>query len=158
MKKIALVTGATSGIGKAIAKELALHYSLILCGRRKQKLVELETELREQTDVCYLQFDVSDKSAVKQSVESLSNEWKNIDIAQEILKLMEKGEEKIEYVTDRPGHDLRYAIDASKIQNELAWRHEFSFEDGLKETVNWYKENQPWWEPLKKRNKDWKRL
>jgi len=80
MKKIALVTGATSGIGEAIATELASDYTLILCGRRTQKLVALERTLGGQTNVCHLSFDVSDKSAVKQAIESLPSEWTKIDV------------------------------------------------------------------------------
>lgn len=87
-----------------------------------------------------------------------NNEWKNIDIARLVLKLMGKGEPDIEYVTDRPGHDLRYAIDATKIKNDLGWEPSYRFEQGLKETVEWYLGNKEWWEPLKERNKSWKRL
>jgi dTDP-glucose 4,6-dehydratase len=86
------------------------------------------------------------------------NEWKNIDIAHEILKAMDKDESFIEYVTDRPGHDLRYAIDATKIKKELGWVPSYTFEKGLKETVEWYKANESWWRPLKERNNSWKRL
>jgi dTDP-glucose 4,6-dehydratase len=55
----------------------------------------------------------------------------------------------IEYVKDRPGHDLRYAIDFSKIKNELGWEPKVSFEEGLRKTVDWYKENQKWWKNVK---------
>lgn len=55
----------------------------------------------------------------------------------------------ITFVEDRPGHDLRYAIDASKIENELGWRAKYSFETGLKETISWYMANQDWWQPLR---------
>ena len=87
-----------------------------------------------------------------------NNEWKNIDIAKKILELMGKNDASIEYVTDRPGHDLRYAIDASKIARELGWKPAYTFEQGIKETVEWYKNNEAWWRPLKERNKQWKRL
>ncbi|MBL8025347.1 MAG: dTDP-glucose 4,6-dehydratase [Fibrobacteres bacterium] len=86
------------------------------------------------------------------------NEWKNIDIAHEILRLMGKDEKSVEYVTDRPGHDMRYAIDATKIKNELGWMPVYTFEKGLAETVEWYKANEKWWRPLKERNSSWKRL
>jgi dTDP-glucose 4,6-dehydratase len=52
-------------------------------------------------------------------------------------------------VTDRPGHDRRYAINAAKIKTELGWKPQHDFEDALVETINWYKQNQAWWEPLK---------
>lgn len=77
------------------------------------------------------------------------NEIKNIDITLEILKLMNKNKDSIEYVQDRPGHDLRYAIDFSKAKNELSWEPEYSFSRGIKETINWYIENQDWWKKLK---------
>jgi dTDP-glucose 4,6-dehydratase len=80
-----------------------------------------------------------------------SNEWKNIDIASELVKIMGMGEDKIEFVTDRLGHDLRYAIDASRIKEELGWEPKYSFATGLPATVNWYKENENWWKPLKER-------
>ena len=57
----------------------------------------------------------------------------------------------IEFVTDRPGHDLRYAIDASKIENELSWTSSVSFEEGLARTIDWFIENEWWWKPLKDR-------
>ncbi|MBR5015548.1 MAG: GDP-mannose 4,6-dehydratase, partial [Clostridia bacterium] len=59
-----------------------------------------------------------------------------------------KSEDLIEFVTDRPGHDLRYAIDASKLERELGWVPETKFEDGIKETVEWYVNNQKWWKDI----------
>ncbi|MCL2100566.1 MAG: dTDP-glucose 4,6-dehydratase [Fibromonadales bacterium] len=79
-----------------------------------------------------------------------NNEWKNIDIAKELVKIMGLCEDKIEFVTDRLGHDLRYAIDATRIRKELGWEPKYTFSTGLPETVKWYKENEGWWKPLKK--------
>jgi len=76
-------------------------------------------------------------------------EKNNIEITRKILELMGKGEEMIEYVKDRPGHDLRYAIDFSKINKELGWQPEIKFEDGLVQTIEWYKNNQDWWKKIK---------
>ncbi|MCR4747602.1 MAG: GDP-mannose 4,6-dehydratase, partial [Clostridiales bacterium] len=59
-----------------------------------------------------------------------------------------KPESLIEFVTDRPGHDLRYAIDASKLERELGWVPETKFDDGIKETVRWYVDNQKWWKDI----------
>lgn len=78
------------------------------------------------------------------------NEIKNIDITNNILELMGQGQEMIEYVKDRPGHDLRYAIDFSKAEKELGWRPQFDFSQGLQNTIEWYKNNSPWWKKLKK--------
>jgi len=73
------------------------------------------------------------------------NEWTNIDIVKEILKQLGKPESLINFVADRPGHDLRYGIDPSKIHKEQGWFPETKFEDGLRLTIKWYKENQEWW-------------
>jgi dTDP-glucose 4,6-dehydratase len=60
-------------------------------------------------------------------------------------------EELIEFVTDRPGHDARYAIDASRLENELGWRAAHDFESGIEATVQWYLDNEWWWQPLRDR-------
>jgi 3-hydroxy acid dehydrogenase / malonic semialdehyde reductase len=78
--KTALITGATSGIGLATAKKLASKYKLILCGRRADKLNEIATELATITPVKTLQFDVANKNSVFEAIESLPNDWKNINI------------------------------------------------------------------------------
>ena len=80
-----------------------------------------------------------------------NNEWKNIDIAHELVKIMGMSEDRIEFVTDRLGHDLRYAIDATRIKKELGWEPKHNFATGLPATVSWYKENENWWKPLKER-------
>ena len=80
-----------------------------------------------------------------------NNEWKNIDIAKELVKIMGVGEDQIEFVTDRLGHDLRYAIDATRIRKELGWEPKFTFATGLPETVKWYKEHENWWKPMKEK-------
>ena len=74
-----------------------------------------------------------------------NNEWYNIDIVKLILKKLGKGEDMIQYVKDRPGHDRRYAIDSGKIMNELGWKPEFDFETGIEMTVKWYLDDEQWW-------------
>ncbi len=76
------------------------------------------------------------------------NERANIDVVKTILKQLGKGEDLIEYVGDRKGHDRRYAIDPTKIHNELGWLPETKFEDGIKATVQWYLDNRSWWENI----------
>jgi dTDP-glucose 4,6-dehydratase len=76
-------------------------------------------------------------------------EKNNKELTHSILKLMDKGEEMVEFVKDRPGHDRRYAIDFSKIKNELGWEPQISFEEGLKMTIEWYKNNESWWKKIK---------
>lgn len=73
----------------------------------------------------------------------------NIEIVKLILKTLGKSENLIKYVTDRPGHDRRYAMKIDKIINELGWRPEHTFEDAMKLTIEWYLENRPWWERIK---------
>jgi dTDP-glucose 4,6-dehydratase len=75
-------------------------------------------------------------------------EKKNAEITKIILEQLDKGLEMIEYVKDRPGHDLRYALDCRKLK-KIGWQPEFDFERAIKETVRWYKQNDWWWKPLK---------
>ena len=80
------------------------------------------------------------------------NEWKNIDLVKLLCQIMDQklerpdgtSQELITYVKDRPGHDLRYAIDASKINKELGWKPSVTFEEGLEKTINWYLNNEEW--------------
>ena len=76
------------------------------------------------------------------------NEISNKTIVEKILNIMEKPNSLMEYVGDRPGHDKRYSIDSSKIQNEIGWKPKYDFKQALRETVEWYLQNQDWWEPL----------
>lgn len=76
------------------------------------------------------------------------NEMRNIDIVKIICKELGKPESLVKYVGDRKGHDLRYAIDPSKIHNELGWLPETSFADGIKLTISWYLENREWWKNI----------
>ncbi len=77
-----------------------------------------------------------------------SREMPNIEIVKLILNKLGKGEELIEYVKDRLGHDRRYAIDSSKIQNELGWSPQFDFENAIENTIDWYLNNKNWWERI----------
>ena len=76
------------------------------------------------------------------------NEMKNIDIVKLICAELGKPESLITHVTDRKGHDMRYAIDPTKIHNELGWLPETMFRDGIKKTIRWYLDNQAWWQPI----------
>jgi len=79
---------------------------------------------------------------------SAGNEISNSDIVKKVLDLLDKPESLITFVEDRPGHDKRYSLDSSKIRSKLGWKPKFSFEKGLKETVDWYASNEWWWKPL----------
>jgi dTDP-glucose 4,6-dehydratase len=74
-----------------------------------------------------------------------NNECRNIDIVRLLLRKLRKPESLISYVKDRPGHDLRYAIDASKVMGELGWAPGVTFEQGIEQTVEWYLKHEPWW-------------
>ncbi len=76
------------------------------------------------------------------------NEKSNIDIVKTILKLLGKSEDLITFVEDRKGHDMRYAIDPTKIHNDLGWLPETKFEDGIKKTIDWYLNNKKWWKDI----------
>lgn len=86
------------------------------------------------------------------------NERRNIEVVRRICEVLDRlspsnrpREELIEFVTDRPGHDARYAIDATKLEQELGWRAQENFETGIEKTVAWYLENEWWWQPLRER-------
>jgi len=79
-----------------------------------------------------------------------NNERSNIEITKLVLSELGKNETLIQYVTDRPGHDRRYAIDAKKITKELGWTPAHTFENGIRETLKWYQDNQPWVEAVSK--------
>mgnify|MGYP001022494596 FL=1 len=84
------------------------------------------------------------------------NEWKNIDLIKTIIKIVDRllkrevgtSQKLITYVTDRPGHDFRYAIDSSKISKELGWKPSLQFEEGIEKTVAWYLNNKEWLEKI----------
>jgi dTDP-glucose 4,6-dehydratase len=76
------------------------------------------------------------------------NERTNLEVVKAILRVLNKPESLITFVKDRPGHDMRYAIDPAKIHNELGWLPKTKFDDGIKQTVEWYLENRTWWENI----------
>jgi dTDP-glucose 4,6-dehydratase len=77
-------------------------------------------------------------------------ERSNLDVVRLILRLMGRAEDDFDHVTDRAGHDLRYAIEAGKLRRELGWRPTYEdFEDGLARTIDWYREHEDWWRPHK---------
>jgi len=79
-----------------------------------------------------------------------NGERENLVIVKELLGILGLGEDRIRYVRDRPGHDRRYAIDYSKIREELGWEPSVTLEEGLRKTVEWFRENESWWKPLRK--------
>ena len=91
-------------------------------------------------------------------VGGMVDEISNLAVAKTILRIMGESGDKIEMVKDRPGHDVKYAIDWTKIKKELDWRPKVDFEEGLKKTIAWYKENEKWWKRLKEKNRDYYNL
>jgi len=79
---------------------------------------------------------------------SSGNELTNIEVVREILRYLDRDEDLISFVEDRPGHDLRYSLDSSKIRSTLGWRPKYKFSVALGKTVRWYLENESWWRPL----------
>jgi len=77
------------------------------------------------------------------------DELPNIDVVRKIIELTDADESLIQYVTDRPGHDRRYSLSSEKTTAELGWKAAVSFEEGLAATVEWYRENRSWWEPIR---------
>jgi dTDP-glucose 4,6-dehydratase len=82
----------------------------------------------------------------------------NLRVVKRILEILEKPESLIQFVTDRPGHDRRYAIDNTKIETELGWTPAWTFDKGLEQTVRWYLDNRSWWQDLLKRANEFRGL
>ena len=82
-------------------------------------------------------------------VGGMADDITNLEVAQKLIRMFGKDEDAIKFVKDRPGHDRRYAVDWSKINKDLGWEPEHNFDEWLTKTVEWYKENEWWWKPLK---------
>ncbi len=102
-------------------------------------------------DHCNAIIDVLHKGKTGESYNiSANNEIDNITIVKKILSLMNKSEELIEFVEDRPGHDFRYSLDSSKIRNSLNWSSKINFDRGIQNTIDWYLQNPEWWKNIEK--------
>lgn len=88
-------------------------------------------------------------------VGGMTDEISNLDVVRKITQLLGFTEDRIEFVRDRPGHDVKYAIDWSKIKKDLGWEPQVSFEQGLRQTIVWYQTNERWWKPLKEKNREY---
>lgn len=82
-------------------------------------------------------------------------ELTNLEVIKKLLGIMKFGEDQIEFVKDRPGHDQRYAMDWTKIKEDLSWNPSKSLDESLQEMVNWYRANELWWKPLKEKNSEY---
>ena len=102
-------------------------------------------------DHCNAIIDVLHKGKTGESYNiSANNEIDNITIVKKILSLMDKSEDLIEFVEDRPGHDFRYSLDSSKIRTSLNWSSKINFDKGIQKTIDWYLKNQEWWKNIEK--------
>ena len=79
---------------------------------------------------------------------SSGNEMANVEVVRKILDLMGKSADLVSFVEDRPGHDVRYSLDSSKMKLEFGWKPRFIFRKALETTINWYQNNEAWWKPL----------
>ena len=102
------------------------------------------------TDHCEGILRVMEKGATGEVYNLGGNaEVENIEVVKALLKILGKGGDLIQYVTDRPGHDRRYAMDITKVKSELGWEPRHSFEDALQATVRWYRDHQDWWQRVR---------
>lgn len=92
---------------------------------------------------------VKGKAGETYCVGGMTEDLNHIELIKKILRILEKDENSIESVADRPGHDRKYAVDWSKIKNELGWEPMHNFDEWLQKTVDWYRENQDWWKHIK---------
>lgn len=102
-------------------------------------------------DHCHALIELAEKGAAGEVYNigpDGSEEHTNIEVASTILKLLGKSSGLIKYVTDRPAHDRRYAVDIKKITSDIGWKPKVNFTDGIISTVNWYKENKDWWSKI----------
>jgi len=79
---------------------------------------------------------------------SAENELTNREVVERILREMAAGPDRIEWVSDRPGHDRRYALDPRRLKDELGWRPTITFDEGMRQTIRWYRDHEGWWKPL----------
>ncbi|HEY0276995.1 MAG TPA: dTDP-glucose 4,6-dehydratase [Solirubrobacterales bacterium] len=77
------------------------------------------------------------------------DECENIEVVKRVIDLVDGDESMIEYVTDRPGHDRRYSLSSEKLKRELGWEAQVHFDEGIKRTVDWYRDNEDWWGPIR---------
>jgi dTDP-glucose 4,6-dehydratase len=77
------------------------------------------------------------------------DECENLEVVRRILELTGADESLVEHVTDRPGHDRRYSLSSDKVREELGWEAKVRFDEGLRRTVDWYRENEAWWGPIR---------
>ena len=155
----AVITRCSNNFGPRQFPEKFIPKSIILASQNKQIPVYGKgTNIRDWIfvqDHCEAISSVLLKGKSGESYNiSSSNELSNIKIVETILEVMNKPNDLIKFVEDRPGHDFRYSMDSSKIKNNLNWKPEFKFSDSIELTIEWYQNNKKWWEDLNEKTFD----
>ncbi len=148
-----IITRCTNNYGPMQFPEKLIPKTIILASQNKKIPVYGNGKnIRDWifvNDHCAAILKILDKGKSQQSYNiSAHNSINNIEIVKKILAKMDRSSDLIEFVDDRPGHDLRYSLDSSKIRNELDWSESINFDDSLEETIDWYMKNDYWWNEL----------
>ena len=150
-----IITRCTNNYGPRQFPEKLIPKTILLADQNKKiPIYGNGTNIRDWIfveDHCNAIFNIltNGKSGESYNI-SASNEMDNITIVKKILSLMNKSEDLIEFVEDRPGHDFRYSMNSQKTKKELNWQSEINFEEGIKKTVDWYLSNREWWKNIVK--------
>jgi dTDP-glucose 4,6-dehydratase len=150
-----IITRCTNNYGPRQFPEKLIPKTILLADQNKKiPIYGNGTNIRDWIfveDHCNAIFNIliNGKSGESYNI-SASNEINNITIVKKILSLMNKSEDLIEFVEDRPGHDFRYSMDSQKTKKELNWQTKVNFEEGIKKTVDWYLSNREWWKNIVK--------
>ena len=148
-----IITRCTNNYGPRQFPEKLIPKTILLADQNKKiPIYGNGTNIRDWIfveDHCNAIFNILTKGKLGESYNiSASNEMDNVTIVKKILSLMNKSEDLIEFVEDRPGHDFRYSMDSQKTKKELNWQPEVNFEEGIKKTVDWYLSNREWWKNI----------
>ena len=148
-----VITRCTNNYGSRQFPEKLIPKTLILASQNKKVPIYGEGKnIRDWIfvdDHCEAVYNVLLKGKSGESYNiSANNEVDNLTIVKKILEILDKPQDLIKSVEDRPGHDFRYSLDSSKIRSELNWSENTNFDDGLKKTVDWYLSNPVWWQNI----------
>ena len=148
-----VITRCTNNYGSRQFPEKLIPKALILASQNKKVPIYGEGKnIRDWIfvdDHCEAVYNVLLKGRSGESYNiSANNEVDNLTIVKKILEILDKPQDLIKSVEDRPGHDFRYSLDSSKIRSELNWSENTNFDDGLKKTVDWYLSNPAWWQNI----------
>jgi dTDP-glucose 4,6-dehydratase len=150
-----IITRCTNNYGPRQFPEKLIPKIILLANENKKiPIYGKGTNIRDWIfveDHCDAIFNILMNGKAGQSYNiSANNEIDNITIVKKILSIMNKSNDLIEFVEDRPGHDFRYSMDSSKIRKELDWKTNINFEEGLEKTIDWYLSNKEWWKSIVK--------